>query len=381
MENQQQYIVVIRGQSGVLFTSDGFLPVENFPVSTGRINLVFRTRYTQVPLVTTPIPRGLFVEVHGPAKSIDEAIEVFTNTARAIAVFLSFSTNAPIGELEPEIAFDNTPGLEKREFFQQFLPDERIIYAGRKINVDATLSLMQTIADHPRTDRIHRAISHYHFALHNWKPGRETFSMAHLYIGFEALTPIALDRYLLDEGISKEELIRQWEIEARQLAPEIRRRILFQEDNESYQKAKRASDGYEHSYMPFDQIHYEASEIHNRTAHYLRQAIIELGNIKEPTRTTLLSPPFDKPFPLGFVKYIHGHLIGNSDDLAAEDQAYPFIEWRSRVQEVVEGDSDIYINTNEDISPKLNKEVNFQFNRIEIWGGPPQKKEGEPGPT
>ena len=369
-QNKSKYVVVIRGPSGVHFLPDQRLPVNNFPRKTGNVDLIFRTRYVKFKEHKVAIPMGFWVDVRGPAPSLKLAIEVFTNAARCIAAIISVSSNAPVDDLEAELAFNITPGLKKREYFQQHLLEERIRPGqGRKVNLEAALGLLRAIGEHPEGDRLHRAATHYHHALQDWKPGHEINALAHIYIGMEALTPIARERHLEQTKMNKEQLIAKWNIEKDKLDPEVRRRILFQGDDESYRNAKAASDSYEHSYEPLPKVRTLAAAVREKTAHYLRSAIIDLAEVEASAATILRSPPFDKPLFWAFAKYMMGFLIGEGDRLAADKQEYPILRWKSKVKEVNQDkEGNININFEEEFSPRLAEGISFKPERFEVWG-------------
>lgn len=124
------------------------------------------------------------MDIRGPAPSVDAAIDPFVQAANFFCPIISLSCNAPIEDLQPELAFDVTPGVKHRPYFQQFLLDERIMpIRRRRVPVDLTFALAAAMAKHPRSDRLHRAAVHYYQALQFWRPGYETFALAHLYMG------------------------------------------------------------------------------------------------------------------------------------------------------------------------------------------------------
>ncbi|MGH9992017.1 MAG: hypothetical protein ACREAZ_05145, partial [Nitrososphaera sp.] len=88
----------------------------------------------------------LWIDARGPAQSIEEAVSVFGNAAGSITPIIAFSTNAAIANLEPELAYNNTPGLPTRDFLQSMLPDERsLVHVGRTVRIDSTCSLFDAI--------------------------------------------------------------------------------------------------------------------------------------------------------------------------------------------------------------------------------------------
>jgi len=382
MRNQSEsklelrFVVVLRGPSGLFFPPEQELKVNNFPCPTGKVDLIFRTRYVGLKGFDTAIPRGLWVDVRGSGSSFIKAIEAFSVAARSIAAVISVSTNASIGDLEPELAFNITPGLKKREYFQQFLPEERIRqHSGRKVDMKATFGLLAALAKHPDGDRLHRAAVLYHNALQSWRPGHEIPAIAHLYIGMEALTPIARERYLKQEKMNKDQLAEKWNINKKNIDPEVRRRILFRGDDDCYKTAKDASDSYEHSYRPLPSVRILAATVREKTAHYLRSEIIELAEVEVSCASLLQNPPYDKPLSWDFAKYLWGYLVGETEELAASNQEYPIYIWKSSVKRVHKDDEGgVQVDFEERFSPLVAKGVSFQRSRLELWGPSVDKK-------
>jgi hypothetical protein len=113
--------------------------------------------------------------------------------------------------VEVELAYDATPGVHEREYFQSFMPDKTINNVlGRKVNCEITGALVGLIGQHPDKDKIMRAVSQYSIALENWFMGSELPCVSHLYMGMEALKGITLKHHLSQTGVTKEELARQW---------------------------------------------------------------------------------------------------------------------------------------------------------------------------
>ena len=88
--------------------------------------------------------------------------------------------------------------------------------------------------------------------------------------GVEALTPIALEQHLKLESITRDELLARWSIQLKDLDPEVRRRLLFQGDDECYSTAREVRNQALHGYEPTWKVREGALEARNATATYLR---------------------------------------------------------------------------------------------------------------
>lgn len=379
MSTESQYVVVLKGSSGAKFVPEDYLRAQGFPSAAGPINVVFRTRYGDEGF-SVPIPRELWVDARGSAASLDAAIEAFANAAHGLASVVAMSANAPIDELDVHLAYNNTPGLDEREFFQSFLPDESgMPRQGRRTNVEATVGLLGALDSHLEAKRLLRAIAQYHLALANWRPGRETLALAHLYMGMEAMTKVVVRHQCKTRRLAEADLAREWGVTGEDLEAEVRRRILFNGDDRCYKMAKSASDGLEHGFMPFPQVHGLAMQVRDATASYLRSAIVDVAGVEEKARRVLLGPPFDTP--LGswrYSKYIRGRLLGTTDELAEEGQEYPRMHWKTMVKAVSRKPSGDYnIEFTEEFKASLGEGVSFQPDSFEVWGPGKDPRKGE----
>lgn len=90
----------------------------------------------------------------------------------------------------------------------------------------------------------------------------------------ETLTPVVREAYLASKRLSVDDLRKHWAIPEsdRGVDPEVRRRLIFDNDVTTYSEAKGASDGLEHGVMGFPDIHAKAVAVNRRTAGYLRRA-------------------------------------------------------------------------------------------------------------
>lgn len=377
-ESVSQYIAVFRGSSALVFTPGTHIRV-NAPTSLGTVIITFNTRYLDKGF-KSPLPGDLWIDARGPAESIEDAVSVFGGIIGSLTTVISFSTNSAIGNLEPELIFDNTPSLKVRDFLQSMLPDERsILHTSRNVNPGVTLGLIDAIEAHPEKERIGRAMTQYSLALRNWRLGHEILATAHLYIGMEALTKAVVRSQLTASGINEEQYARSLGINPNNLGPcdslsavidvAVRKDLLFQGDDNCYRDAKAASDGFEHGFMPFDKIRNKARVVRGKTATYLRKAILELVEIKEAHRKTLLAPPYNDPlgnWPV--VKYMRGQLLGDSDNLAAKGNEYPILSWKSTIKSaelLKSGEYDFKFE--EKLTPKLGEGIKFKRKRFEVW--------------
>lgn len=364
------YVVVARGASGAYLPQGKPLALRGVATEHGPVEILLLTRRAHLPGFSKPVPRGLYAQITGSAPNLDAAINTFVQAANAFCPLLALTCNTPIEDLQPELAYDATPGSVSRPYFQQFLLDERIMpIRRRQVPLEQAIAVVKAVTAHPSGEILHRTAVHYYQALQNWRPGYETMALAHLYMGVDTLTPLLREAYLTRNQISKNELIQRWGIQRQQLDSEVRRRLIFNNDAGTFDQARDASNGFEHGYMPLLDVRASAVAVNQLTAMYLRQSIlIELG-LSVDHHKTLVEPPFDQPSYLHYTKYIRGTLEGQGAQLAAPDQDYPILQWRSSVRELpTQGGEDPRIQFVESYSERLAPSIRFIPNRIEVFG-------------
>ncbi len=322
------FVVVAKARALVRIERGEAVRVLDFPIEGSRIDIVYRTRFVDEGF-EDPVGRELWAEISGPADDIDTAVRQFTNAANGVAGILAVSANGSIEDFDLEVAFEKTTGVSERAFLAQAGTPERGVPPNRRsLNIPCTVALLEAFVPHADASRLNRAIGQYRIALRNWAVGSEVLALAHLYMAAEALTPVALRQELERSCLDKRGLIAEWGIEDRQLDAEVRRRIIFAGDDDAYMRSRRASDGFEHGFMTFPEVHAIAVEMRERTAAHIRAALLGLGGVAAQSASVLLKHPFEVPVTPNTTRaYLHGRIIGEGDELAATGHAYPFLDW------------------------------------------------------
>lgn len=375
-----EYVTVFRARAAPVFLHNSQLKVS---VNTGygTVLTTFQTRCVDNG-VEHQLLGDLWMEAKGPENSLEKAVSTFGGVLNVLSTIISFSANAAIGDMDLALVFNSTPSVKKREFLQSMIPDESsILHKARKINIEATGYLIATLESHPEKERILRAISQYSLALRYWRWGHEILATAHLYMGMEALTKAYIRTKQVILGIDELQLAGGLGIDPISLNPnctlsqtieiETRRQCLFQKDEQCYKDAKASSDGFEHGYMPFDKIREKARATRDKTALFLRKAIFDLIPIKSEIQKTLMSPLY--VHPLGHwpvVKYLRGHLIGDSDILAPKEKKYPYpmMSLSSIIKKAKISKSGNYnVTFDEKFTAHLGEGISFQGGSFEVW--------------
>jgi hypothetical protein len=280
------------------------------------------------------------------------------------------ANNGYVGDIYPKIAYAATPSSARRQFFQSFNREEKgtVPRPGRWVEAEATINFIAAVLQHPRSDRLFRAMGQYALALRHWRFGHETLAVAHLFIASENLTKIALDAELEAKGLDRSGLAEAWEVDDRALDAEVRRQLIFRGDDDTYAAAKNASDGFEHGFLDFDRVRLLSRDVRNATARYIRHTIVEHSGVDAVHRDTLMRPPRDTPLRSFLTRYLWGEFVGEAEDLAMPEFEYPHFEWTSRLAAFGRSGREITITPEETPTARFNEAVQFRPTRMEVWG-------------
>lgn len=368
---ERSFIVVLRGPSAAIFRQGEKLRLRGFPSAVGPVDLSIATRWLQVASGAS-VPGQLWIDVRGRGESLDTVLVPFGNAGLAVLPTLSLCANAAIAEPELELGFESTEGVAERQYFQTYVPpDSTVVHAQRHVNIEATVEVLMSLAAHPDSPRLRRAANQYRLALDSWRLGREALALSHLWMALEAISKARLRRECETVGCeSRSELANHLGVPLRDLDAHVRKRLLLKDDSECYEKAKEASDGFEHGYLEFDQIIGHAQDVRHRMAGFVREGILDLLDLTEGTRETLFSDSFAKP--LGYwplVKYLRGALVGGAaGSLSAEGNEYPFMRWKPVVESTHYSDGgSLRVRCHESVTAELGEGVEFRPESLEVW--------------
>jgi len=351
MNDLKQFTVVLRGPSAAVFGEDEGIAVSESNPTVGQVRISLQTRWLS-PVAGVKMPGHIWIEAIGSATSIETAIEQFSRSALAFVPLVSLAANAAIEDCELELAFDSTPGVSERDYFQSHIPREGSVpRQGRRVEPQATVKLFEAVQRSQHRERLLRAINQYWLALHEWRLGYESMAVVHLWMAAEALTKAVVRSELERRGFSTEsELAAGLGIDLKKLDSTVRRELIFDGDRECYDDGKVASDGLEHGYLAFDEIRNRSAAIRSRMATLVRNAIFDLVAL-DPEAAVLRATPYDEPlgnWPLA--RYVRGKLVGTGEQLAAPGNAYPICVWT------------VSVNT---ATPAVDGRTNAQFTEID----------------
>jgi hypothetical protein len=104
--------------------------------------------------------------------------------------------------------------------------------------------------------------------------------------------------------------------------------MIFRGDEETFKTARTASDKLEHGLAQHDEVHQLATKCVEKCAEYLRGFILEFVPLNPEDRAALNSKPYAKPARTsGFGRQLLATITSERDEIAAPEQAYPFVTW------------------------------------------------------
>jgi hypothetical protein len=370
----RRYRVAARSHATTIFRNGQSIGV-NYLTDGRSISLTFRTRYLNRGF-SVPVAGDMWLDAQGEADGVDEAFGIFSNAGRDIAAVISVVMNAAIAPLEGELAFEITPGVTRRPFFQRFVEGDRMALSSRFVDCQAVTKVMDLVAGHAEQDAITRAISQYSEALNHWRLGAELPTLAHLFMGVEAIKSAMWRERLRKTGASKNQLATEWGYDPKRrmtvdefLNAASRGILVFQGDAATLQKAKEVSDAFEHGFRNAGTLYKPARESLLSTARYLRSAIFDLAGLNEQDRTALLDK-FSTPRGLGSLEMYHrSTLVGDGIKLAAAGQEYPHFQWTVDFEEAIfNEETDHYeFRPKSTMTASCGPGVHFEGHTVEVW--------------
>lgn len=369
--------VAARGPASILFRKGQQISV-NYERDGNLASVVLATRYRDNQ-DGVPIAGQFSAVIDAPAASADSAI-TWVTVARELASIVAVAGNASIGEIEGELAYEISPGVGEREFFQRFVPADEMTLTSRTVPMEASCALIAAIEHHPDRDRLLRAVMQYDRAVRLWALGNELLVVAHLFMGVEALKVAALRQHLAAKGISKEELGAEWGYKPKggymtldsYLEAAARVHLVCEGDKLHHDIARRVSDSFEHGLKNGGELFEEARDTLVPTARHLRRSILRVAGVGDEHVDVMTSDRYATPRgPGGFEQYFRTTLVGDGDQLSETGYDHPMCEW-THDMESAELDPETWtysVKPNHTLTARLGPGIKMIGGSYEIWDG------------
>lgn len=154
--------------------------------------------------------------------------------------------------------------------------------------------------------------------------------------------------------------------------------LIFRGDKATYKKAKKASDHFEHGLSEHHEVQKMAIECVEKTAAYVRQAILDLVLADDQDRDLLTQTSYVSPANAsGFSRQILGAIKVSQDSIAAPEQVHPYVRWEMRLQEFRRAPGGGHVmRVKQQITPVMAAGSVFELHRIH-FAGPSETRQEE----
>jgi hypothetical protein len=389
------YFAIFRARSNAWLRKGHVFTIDQVPGGEHPCAVSLWTAYEDAGFAAQ-IPRELIIEVKGEASSLDDAISAYQQVAQGFANFTAFVVNAPVDQARLHVAYDASVDQNEHEFMEVFGADEReLLPNGRWVDEEELGAFLRTGPSHVDWTRLARAIGHYTIALDNWFYGGETLALAHLYMAAEALTPAMIRSHLSNRGLQGDEQAKladqlgiqresteacphcghveppKWRMKLEQWH---RLNVVFRGDNDTYRKARRASDSFEHGFGELAEVRRYATGVIDSTFSYIRQAILDVIPLADEVKASIENR---RPLDVRSLrKIVRGTFIGEANKLPAAGQVHPYLRWESSLNTLSEDqDGNLRAEFNEQWTIICGEGIEFRGESFELRGRFEQDKE------
>lgn len=256
-------------------------------------------------------PITLHGEIRGPAASIADAEQRFPSTIGSVLPILALAGNAAIADPLPITTHGLDVSTPQPIIYYQTPPADAWFPPGKRLfDVDATRALLASMTKHAVGGLLFRAVEAYRRALGHWVPEEQLLAGEFLYISAETLSRFLVDSRAADRGISHKNLARLLdEPDAEALRRRYLREEIFGGDTEALENLSKASNGFEHGYMAFNEIRGLMDAILQRSMGHTRRALLAAAGVPASGQARLLAEAFEEPRALvPAVKVVRGEL-------------------------------------------------------------------------
>jgi len=389
VDHASEWRVILAARGGAFLMPDRIIELNRVPTDAEPADVKLYTRYQDVGLETA-LPRELLFDVRITASSIDEAFGKAGVVAGGLAIMISFAVNAYVDMPQKWIAFQNQAALSARQYAQNYVVFEtEMPHAVRAIKADLLLPYLEAVIGAAEGERLARAITQYNLALNYWSARGRPLTLAHLYMAIEALAPAVESRLRQAAGYpSKEAHAAARGVDLTEqnwnglLLARIRRDEICRGDTTVYNEARKASDGFEHGFMAYEDIRSAAEQHTEVLLGYVRDAIVDLLDLTPDQASELKDKtPVDiSPF----VPRIEGELVGrvlDQNTLAMPDFPFPFADFSATLDSVQLADEQYRIEPRSTVTMRFNDGVAFKALRhgTDLGLNSPEALAFEPG--
>ena len=166
---EREFVVIYSARSLAWYRHGEAHILRGFPHGSGvTVDITLSTQY-QDREDASPVPRRLVAEVRCKARTIEQATTIAFSSISALSTMIALTTNAAIDRPVLFIAYDATPGIDRRRFLQYSQEgDSGSAKSGRFINQELLSEILHSPERSSHITRVSRAAQQYEYALANW---------------------------------------------------------------------------------------------------------------------------------------------------------------------------------------------------------------------
>lgn len=345
-EPKRKFIVLMVSPSALRIPEGERWDLRELPgANGGTLNVVLTGHYVEEGF-SCRVPRGICAEVSGFASNFGEALQVFARAADFLAPILSLAASCHVPQFRHRLAYETTEGSKYLQFRQWFVIEDHFPQLGPRAAFEPFVQILDKYLTHAESLRIYRAMVQYQEALASWRLGEELRAVMHLWMAVEALTKSFLRQETQWNDMDETRLCSKWGIEKKHLDGEVRKRLIFHGDNATYDGAKNTSDGVEHMFKDFPDLHRMSAAVRDKTAQHVRSSLLNLLGVVPASDVSASEVPQDLTRFDGCA--VSGCLESGAAKLAADGYSHPMMAGRYAIESfVAKGDGyDVRIKNN-----------------------------------
>jgi hypothetical protein len=287
-------------------------------------------------------PVALRGEARGSATDIDDAQRRLSEIVAGLLPLVALAANAAHADPALVVAHGSAPGESSPADWigyewpapsTHFPPQARTVPANR---VGALLEA----ADRYRSGGYHaRAVGLYREALKYWTPESTLLAAEYLWMATEALSRGIVEAEAAQRNMTPGNLAQLRKVAGPPTLYRLaREEVVFAEDADALDALGKASEGFEHGYMPIPDVRALAEPILERAARKVRHALISVLDMPAADVTALLDPDLDEPRGLiPPMRILRGKLHVNDPNLApTEIEDAVEMDWESEGERQIE---------------------------------------------
>lgn len=243
---------------------------------------------------SAPVARVLYLVVDRAAASLEDAVIEALGSASGLTTIMAFIGNRYVESPELHVAYDTTGDRAEHEFVRTYRPEYGYLpEPAAVLDVESFQPVHDCLLRSDLGARSGMTLVHYNEALRSLRPAGDVLAAEHQFAAVEALAGIVRKREMQARGYTDElELAKCFGIDTtepwkarNELTGYLRRTMIFSGDDVTHQALKKASDGFEHGYLPIVDVRKHAeSGILPAAFDHVRNAILDLLDLPEDLR-------------------------------------------------------------------------------------------------